>query len=315
MFEIAHYHPLVLLSAPASMLALGTAYSLFTAGFSLLATVAGSFGIVSLSMATAFRLFPDFRAHVFKAVDDLIHPPVPVILPETVASVDKTAELKGALHSLENLKNEGDIKDIKSALKKVFELRSYNNAMATEEYELRWEALKDKVENLSKDSNEIKQNPEKLKEWHTLVLETAILDDALLARLEHSLKEQNEPVSTENVSRLLVDQSKPYAFRFINDSLSSIYLSLRNASSISHGFDATGPIQRLTFPQDEAFYQKGNLLNDARKIYNCFMKHGFYQRYGNKAFKYQLLSSHPNGDQRFELYTQKDSKKNRGFFG
>jgi hypothetical protein len=40
-------------------------------------------------------------------------------------------------------------------------------------------------------------------------------------------------------------------------------------------------------------------------MYNTFVKHGFYHRYGDKAFMEQLSKD----DNRFRLWTQKDKNK------
>ena len=143
------------------------------------------------------------------------------------------------------------------------------------------------------------------------MLRSVIFSDQVLAQAEKELRDRNKPISTATVSQLLVNQGKRYPFDFM-------YLGIIDLYHFTYGKFFIKDNGFLGYPKacpDKAheakFYNKGTSENIARKMYNTFVKHGFYQRYGNKAFKEQLLKD----DTRFESWTKKDSKKTKKFSG
>ncbi|MGD9591610.1 MAG: hypothetical protein AB7V32_03725, partial [Candidatus Berkiella sp.] len=201
-----------------------------------------------------------------------------------------------------------DIDIIKDHLKNLFELRSYM-PLPKDKVEERWQNFEQRYKAFQKtitdekDWNKI-ENGIALKE---LTLDAAILSDMMFAVLEKELREEGKEVTTQTVSQALCDQNKSYNARFLQGAIVDLYNFARGNTHYEPDIDLFMRPNRPSETNQE-YYENG-IKNDVRKIYNTFIKKGFYQRYGNKAFKKELSTK----DSRFEKLVQVDSAKVRYF--
>jgi hypothetical protein len=257
--------------------------------------------------------FSSARASLAKRLDDFMNPAIPVTLP----SVVDPAKLKMRNQLIKDLldpkKTKTDIKNVaklKKILKEIFALRSHSNTTQKDldkmikQFNEKYTAFRKQIK---KTADWTKPNIKQ--ELRQLAIEAVLYSDAVLARLEQDLRDAKKPGTTESVSKSLANQSTDYGRNFMYSGIINLY---------SHARGRTTPMgQFVTINIDKKygakFYEADSHEGFLRKIYNTFIKDGFYQNYGNKAFKEQLLKSMPDGDQRFEHWTHKDSKKTKTF--
>ena len=277
-------------------------------GYTLVGTLLGTLISMGSTVALTFTLFTPTRQRIVKWIDDIIHPPVPVIIAPPDADNSKAIQYKEIVANLVLAKTEKvDIKIIKDNLKKLFNLRSYM-PLSNESFESRWKLFEEKYlafqKKIMTDKEWIKiENITELKE---LTIDATILSDMMFAVLENDIRAQGQQVTTKTVANALTDQSKTYYRKFLDGALVGLYNFARGNTHYSTEGLLIRPIQS---PESSPDYYQPGLKNDVRKIYNAFIKQGFYQRYGNKAFAQELATKDP----RFEILVRKDSKKTRKF--
>ncbi len=255
--------------------------------------------------------FTDMREGLAKWWDDKIHPPVSIIIPmpdKDLAKTQKRQDLITELTKPENKVSANQIKKLKENLQALFALRSYATVSNADLDKLKrqFDAKNENLLKNIKDPNDW-EKPKVIAQLNQLIIEAIIYSDTLLACMEKEMREHKNPVSSENVSKMLINQSKRYCRDFMYSGVIDLYHQARSHIHVQDEF--------AYFPTDKRFnnkfYELGTSEYVLRKVYNTFIKHGFYQRYGNKAFNKALTKD----DDRFcaDKWTQKDSKKSRTF--
>ncbi len=294
-------------------LAMGVSLSfgLWFTGFALLSSFVIATSAFALTLSASLFLFTNFKMDVAKWIDDHItNPPRPITLPSVQTDANKIAELKDVLEKINLAKGqpELDINTIKSQLKQLFDLRSYQLKLdddLNQEIELfknKFEMFKKTIQQESDWKN--KANLVALKE---LTLDAVLLSDSLMAKIEQDIRTLRQPVTTNQVADKLTNPHEGYAQPFLYNALVSLYHFARGHAHYANSLVFRSMRSTENLP---AFYQEGTIQNDVRKIYNCFFKHGFDERYGGKAFRQRLLTAE---DPLFEQSTKRDSKKIRKF--
>ena len=299
---------LVLLSL---MLSLSLSIGLVFTGTALLTTFVATMSSFVLTMSASLLFFTNFKKDITNWIDDHItNPPRSITIVPVQANPDKVKELKEAIDNLALAKEQPDIDIhiIKNTLKQIFNLRSYH-ALTDAEFEEKVKLFKEQFDgfkqNIAQESDwKIKSNITALKR---LTLDAVILSDALMAKIEQDIKNENQPVSTNQVAAKLTDANKGYADTFLYSALIGLYHFARGHAYYANSLMHRSDFYTETLPE---FYQAGSIQNDVRKIYNTFIKHGFDNRYGGKAFRQKL---HDTPDDSIEQSTRKDSKKTRKF--
>lgn len=288
-----------------------TGLSMYYYGYVLAKIALGTILSAFATGTTTFMLFTTARDELAKWIDDKINPAIPV---EITSNADplKTARRDELIKEIRQTASDPiDIAKLKANLKELFELRSYSTmtqddlSQICQEFNTKYNSL---LENIK--SAEDWDKPKTIKGIELLLAESVIYNDAVLARMEQDMREAQESVTTENISKRLIKQSTRYCRDFIYSGIIDLYHQFRARTSVT----ADGFLNRAAGNEhSKKFYEANTFDNTTRKVYNTFVKHGFYQRYGNKAFKEQLLKYPPEGDSRFEHWTQKDSKKTKAF--
>lgn len=300
----------------ALLLGLGVATSMAMSGSALMSIAYYSL-ITSISFfASTFLLFTNVRHTLWQWVDDLIiNRPKAVTIPNPNPALlkSKDKEYAKSLDILNRAKTDPSIsiKEIKEELKKIFAFRSFTSLNITQEkfdkrYKLFEKDYKHFQTSIASESDwKIIENLVTLKK---LAIEAVIISDQLLALLEKDILRDKKEINTANVAEKLTSDKKIYRSKFLSATLIDLYHFARGVAVWKHSpRKSARPTEHL--PE---FYQEGSKQNEIRKIYNTFIKHGFYLRYGNKAFRNQLNNYGEMGEM-YSVWTQKDSKKRRKF--
>ncbi len=217
-----------------ALIGLITGVGMAFSGYALLPIVLGSLTTFLTSIASTYLLFTDYRQKIAKIIDDYRDPPIPVTIPAPEDSPEKIAECTQIIDTLMKAKNDNanvgeslnsvNIATIKTELKKLFNLRSYNSLSETD-FNAQWKAFHDNYEEFQKKipSENDWSKPEILNECRALAIEAVILSDTLCARLEQSLRNNNKEVTTQNISATLIDQTHEYCRRFIYGAIIDLY--------------------------------------------------------------------------------------------
>lgn len=278
-------------------------------GLSLLNSATSAIAASISTLAFTFLAFTPLKHQIRNWIDDIIHPPQPVNIPFQPRDIAKAKQYKEIVDTLVLSKSEPiSIQLTKDYLKQLFNLRPHM-PLSKDQFEAKWEIFQKKLTEFKKDIitekewNKI-ENLTKLKE---LSIDAVILSDMMFSILESDIRAENNQVTTKSVAHMLADSDKSYHQKFLNGALVELYNFARGSTYTT----CEGRVlMRSKHPSESipSFYEPG-LKNDARKIYNVFIKHGFYQRYGNKAFKKELAAK----DVRFDQLIRKDSKRVRKF--
>jgi hypothetical protein len=250
-----------------------------------------------------------------------LHPRFKYAMPYRISKVTPDeATLANHRLYIDALLNSKDksIKEIKNQLKSLFFLRhhftlSYEELRQMEKKaDTQFQALHRRIK-----SSEDWERPEIKQELKMMAIEQTIFTHALLSRVEADIREAKEQITPENISRRIVAQGmtigrywkdepkdlKLYHFSFMGKGIIRLYHIARAKSWVD---DQGRLIDAHDWPKRTATaFEEDSALNDCRKIYNVFVKHGLYARYGNEQFKAQLEKD----DSRFEKFTRRDSKK------
>lgn len=232
-------------------------------------------------------------------------------------SKDKAKEHSAILQRLNKAKN-ADIKEIKADLKALFNLRSHYK-ISDKEFSKMGDTIFKRFDTLARTITKSSdwELPDVKKQLKDIAISEVLYSHALLAHLENDMKKSKESITPENISgrltlqgmagRLMRDNSSKkyrlYNNQFMGNGIIAFYHTLRSRSWFAND-------QLLSPPSDtpkaiKAAHTKGSELNECRQIYNTFVKHGFYARYGNKKLRDQL----DRDDSRHEKFTRRESKK------
>lgn len=297
---------------------IGTGVGMYAYAFNLMAVALGAIGAFLTTFSSVLLFNATLRQNFTRWVDDIIRPPVAVTVPEPAPSADNALHRGLLVASLNefstNIHSLPLVPPIKNDLKQLFALRSYSqidDAKLNESFTHYRTQLSDLMHDIHSHADWDK--PEVVERLKSLMIIAVTFSDQLLACMESEMRHDNVPVTTANVSQRLIDQSRRYCRDFLYAGIVDLYHRAR-AKYYVDNIDEHGEGIQHTLPPNspgiDAFYQDGTPQNALRKVYNAFVKHGFYQRYGNKAFDYQLRSTvRGEGDQRFANWTQKDKNK------
>lgn len=294
---------------------MASGFGMYFFGYTLANAALGALGAAFVTGFIPLMRFTTARAELAAWADDIIDPPVSVTLSSEVDK-DKLAKRKQLIKEVLDSKNAEptaeNVAKLKKTLKEIFSLRSHSDMSTTDfkkltdQFDAKYDALLKSIK-----SPEDWHKPDTLKQLQSLVVESAIYSDALLAQIEQELREVKKPVSTQNVAKALVERT-----RNKNDSR-FLYSGIVDLYQLARSRLATGGKGSPKFPEKEdvsKFYEGSTTEGMLRKVYNTFVKHGFYQNYGNKAFRKEFLKPYSQfGDQRFDNWTQVDSKKTKAF--
>lgn len=290
------------------LVAAGTGIGMSYYGYVLTKIFLGTTLSFFATIGVTYSLFTDALKHLFRSIDDIINPPRPVTLPYPIADPNKVLEHKALLEEIKAIDCEKiDIRVLKEKFKKLFELRSYfdidDNALDG--------LFKEYLESYNNLLNNIKNEkswdePEILKKLPWLMTKGIIFSEALLARMEAEMREKEQEINTRSISANLINQSNRFCRVFLYAGAIDLYHVVRGRIFYTTMGDSEDTMTLVHYPKNldyqSKFYQKESPENNLRKMYNAFVKHGFYHRYGDKAFMEQLS----NDDNRFKLWTEKD---------
>lgn len=298
----------------ATALGLLVATSMAVSGYAFMSIAYYSLMTFTGFFATTFLLFTNVRNIIGQWIDDhIINPPRPITLPNPNRRElgSKTTQYNESVNILKRAKTDTSITigQIKAELKKIFALRSFTSlSMTQDKFDKLWQSFEKDYKkfktNITNESDWKKQ--ENLITLKKLAIDAVILTDQLFALLESDIRNDKKDVGTETVAQKLNDQSKIYRRIFLNNALIDLYHFARGIAVYQHTLTIKSEHSTEYLPE---FYQETTKQNDIRKIYNTFIKHGFYLQYGTKAFREQLN----NYGNVCNLWTQKDSKKKRKF--
>jgi hypothetical protein len=206
-------------------------------------------------------------------------------------------------------KPDTDIQSLKKKLKKIFESRE-SSSITHEELHEQYLHFDKKLKNFLKNIKSEKDwdLPKNQKVRHALMLEAILFTDAVLARVENDIREDDEEVNAKNISKRLTskeneEEGHAYYKYFLYRGAIDFYNILRAKKFRSDQ-------ARNQFAKYKSFYEKGTKDNDIRKLYNVTIKYGLENAYGgSKALRNALKKD----DKILEEWTHKDSKKMKKF--
>ncbi len=303
-FIEARKKALLLLSVGISFI---TGISMAYLGYSLVSTLLAGVASFALAVGTSFILFTPFRSRVATWIDDIIHPSVEVTIPASSKDAKKTKEYKTIANDLlSNGQNINDVNVIKDKLKTLFNLRAHA-PITKEKFELKWTAFHEKYiafrkSILAEKEWNIKENLDTLKQ---LAIEGVILSDLMFSVMEKEIREEKNPVTTKTIAAKL--SNNDFRNKFIYGLIINLYHTAR--ARLRYNKECEVFLRSNTSCESSPEFYEEPTKNTVRKLYNTFIKDGFYLRYGNKALRNEFLSK----DKTLYDWSIKDSKKTRKF--
>lgn len=292
-----------------------TGISMYYYGFSLAVVALGSAGSLLATAVSSILGFTDERSNFAKFIDDKINPPIAVTIKLSENDIERRnwhqARLALIQETLLSIRSSESIpiSRLKENLKRLFKLRSYTTMSHTDLDRLETQFNQNYTNFMKNIKTEADWGlPKNTKQLKSLIVEAVFYSDAVLARMEQEMREAKVAVSTENVAKWLKNQEKRYCRDFLYSGVIDLYHSAKSKLRVIKNEENEEQLL-LSREKDKGYYEAKTDKYVLRKIYNTFIKDGFYQRYGNKAFRYALLKE----DGRFEHWTQRDSKKKRTF--
>lgn len=140
------------------------------------------------------------------------------------------------------------------------------------------------------------------------MIEAMLMSDEMLANMENFLRQAGEKITASSMAKLLANQQLSFCRAFIYSGIIDFYAKLREQGWVESKIVLSGARKYEFIASDESvtnklFFTKGSPENALRKLYNIFIEHGFYQRYGSHFGK-ELAAA----DDRFVNWSTKDSK-------
>ncbi|KTD47985.1 hypothetical protein Lqui_2249 [Legionella quinlivanii] len=133
------------------------------------------------------------------------------------------------------------------------------------------------------------ESPEIIEKARQLVLEHIILSDEILADMEYFIREAGFEPTPFRVAALLDNQDLPFGRTFIYSGIVDFYAYFREKgwTHVVNGLLINGkPAIGFEFAEPAQtnllFFNKNSPEYKLRKLYNTFIKYGFYQRYGEE---------------------------------
>lgn len=130
-------------------------------------------------------------------------------------------------------------------------------------------------------------DPATIKQARRLIIESILLTDSVLADMECFLRQAGKEPTALLMAQLLTDQSYQFCRNFIYTGIIELYPSLREKTWLEKipYVTVNGKSCYNHFVADRAetnalFFNHETPENVMRKLYNTFIKDGFYQRYG-----------------------------------
>ncbi|RAP37849.1 hypothetical protein B1207_02335 [Legionella quinlivanii] len=162
------------------------------------------------------------------------------------------------------------------------------------------------------------ENPEIIEKARQLVLENIILSDEILADMEYFIRDAGFEPTPLHVAALLDNQNLPFGRTFIYSGIVDFYAYFREKgwSGVIGGLLINGkPARGFKFAEpaqtNSLFFNKNTQEYKLRKLYNTFIKYGFYQKYGEEEEGADFRRTLSVADNRYVNWTSIDKKINK----
>ncbi|WP_133140037.1 hypothetical protein [Legionella genomosp. 1] len=162
------------------------------------------------------------------------------------------------------------------------------------------------------------ENPEIIERARQLVLENIILSDEILADMEYFIREAGFEPTPFHVAALLDNQGLPFGRTFIYSGIVDFYAYFREKpwthvvnGLLINGKPATGFEFAEPAQTNSLFFNKNTQEYKLRKLYNTFIKYGFYQKYGEEEEGADFRRTLSVADNRYVNWTSIDKKINK----